>query len=174
MQIGILGSLQVHNGAVAVEIAGSRLRALTIRLALDAGRAVSATALVDAIWGDQPPADEANALQSLVSRLRRALGGPNTIRQSPAGYLLAVNPSDVDANVFRQLAQRGRVALRERDAAGAARQLREALALGRSRRCGRPGVLDRAGHAVARPALECAGRSGRGRTQPGQRRRDRG
>jgi predicted ATPase/DNA-binding SARP family transcriptional activator len=131
MQIGILGSLQVHNGTVAVEIAGSRLRALTIRLALDAGRAVSATALVDAIWGEQPPADEANALQSLVSRLRRALGGANTIAQSPAGYVLAVSPNDVDANVFRQLAQRGRAALRDRDGAGAARLLREALALWR-------------------------------------------
>ncbi len=75
MQVGILGPLEVRDdGDRPVEVSGARLRTLLVRLALDAGRPVPASALVDAVWGDRPPADEANALQTLVSRLRRALG----------------------------------------------------------------------------------------------------
>ena len=68
MDIAILGPLEVRDGDTVIDVAGSRLRGLLIRLALSAGRPVSAAALVDAIWGEQPPAEAANALQSLVSR----------------------------------------------------------------------------------------------------------
>ncbi|TMR92589.1 helix-turn-helix domain-containing protein, partial [Nonomuraea basaltis] len=40
-------------------------------LALEPGRIVTRARLVDWIWGQRPPADEVNALQALVSRLRR-------------------------------------------------------------------------------------------------------
>ena len=56
-----------------IDVAGARLRALLIRLAIAAPAPVPMSALVDALWGDDPPAEPANALQSLVSRLRRAL-----------------------------------------------------------------------------------------------------
>ena len=131
VQIGILGPLEVRSGDEMVDVAGSRLRRLLIRLALDAGRPVSGAALVDAVWGDQPPADEANALQSLVSRLRRALGGAGLVGQSPVGYRLAIDPGDVDANRFEQLARAGAEALRSGTQSKAASVLREALALWR-------------------------------------------
>ena len=131
MQIAILGPLEVRSGDTLVDVAGSRLRHLLIRLALDAGRPVSGAALADAVWGDQPPADEANALQSLVSRLRRALGGAGLVGQSPIGYRLAVEPGDVDANRFEQLARAGAEALRSGAQSKAASLLREALALWR-------------------------------------------
>jgi DNA-binding SARP family transcriptional activator len=148
MHVGVLGPLVVRDGATQIEVAGFRLRALTVRLALDAGRAVSASALVEAIWGDDPPADEVNALQSLVSRLRRALGGAGRIGQSPAGYVLSVEPGNVDANAFRELAQRGRTALRNDDAVSAARLLREALALWRG-----PALADVAEAGFALPTV---------------------
>ena len=131
MQIGILGPLEVRSGDVLVDVAGSRLRRLLIRLALDAGRPVSGAALADAVWGDRPPADEANALQSLVSRLRRTLGGAGLVGQSPIGYRLAVDPADIDANRFEQLARAGAEALRSGAQSKATSLLREALALWR-------------------------------------------
>jgi predicted ATPase/DNA-binding SARP family transcriptional activator len=131
VQIGILGPLEVRSGDEMVDVAGSRLRRLLIRLALDAGRPVSGAALADAVWGDQPPADEANALQSLVSRLRRALGGAGLVGQSPIGYRLAIEPGDVDANRFEQLARAGADALRSGAQSKAASVLRDALALWR-------------------------------------------
>ena len=86
MQIGILGSFEVRadDGALA-DVPGARLRALLIALALEPGRVVSATTLIDGIWGEKPPADAANALQRLVSRLRKALP-EGLIEGQPGGY----------------------------------------------------------------------------------------
>ena len=132
MRVAILGPLRVEDGAGRpVEVGGARLRALLERLALDGGRPVGVPALVEALWGDSPPADELNALQSLVSRLRRALPDPTLVDSGPAGYRLAVRPDDVDAVLFERLATAGRRALTDGDPDRAASTLREALALWR-------------------------------------------
>ncbi len=132
MQVGILGPLEVcdEHGA-AVQVTGARLRALLVRLALDAGRPVGPGVLVDAVWRAQPPADEANALQTLVSRLRRALGDAALIGQSAAGYRLAIPADSVDATRFERLATDGSRALRDGDPHRAATLLREAVDLWR-------------------------------------------
>ncbi len=127
MQIGILGPFEVRadDGALA-DVPGSRLRALLIALALEPGRVVPSRTLVDWIWGERPPADAANALQRLVSRLRKALP-EGSVEGQPGGYRLTVEPDAVDAVRFERLVGRAR--------AGAdpqrARLLREALALWR-------------------------------------------
>lgn len=130
MQIGILGPLEVRDAdGVAVPISGARLRRLLSRLAADAGRSVSARELVDAVWPDDPPQDIANALQSLVSRLRRALGPAAPIEQAPTGYRLAIDPEDVDATAFRIRAADAHRALAAGDVRTAGAELRDALAL---------------------------------------------
>lgn len=130
LKVSILGSLEVRDGDDAVvPVGGARLRALLIRLALDAGRSVSVGSLVDALWNEEPPDGAANALQSLVSRLRRALGDPDLVTAVPGGYSLAVPASAVDANRFEALTREGRDALRSGDAEAARRRLREALSL---------------------------------------------
>ncbi len=131
MQIGLLGPLEVRVNGVAVDVAGSRLRSLLTRLALDAGRPVSVGALVDAVWGAYPPGDQANALQSLVSRLRRSLGDAQAVQPSSAGYRLAADPGDVDVHQFERLAADGAAALRRGDPATARPMLRRALSLWR-------------------------------------------
>lgn len=108
VQIGILGPLEIRvNDGGLIEIPGTRLRALLIALALEPGRAVSKSALVDWIWGEQPPADAANALQALVSRLRRVLPD-GSLDAQPGGYRLAVEPRAVDAMRFEQLVEQAR------------------------------------------------------------------
>jgi DNA-binding SARP family transcriptional activator len=84
VRIAILGSLEVQSGGSRV----ARLHALLASLAVDAGRPVTATSLADAIWDGDPPRDEVHALQSLVSRLRRALGEGDAIVGSADGYRL--------------------------------------------------------------------------------------
>ncbi|HEX6930512.1 MAG TPA: BTAD domain-containing putative transcriptional regulator, partial [Streptosporangiaceae bacterium] len=127
MQIGILGSFEVRtdDGAVA-DVPGARLRALLIALALEPGRVVSKATLIDWIWGEQLPADAANALQRLVSRLRKALP-EGSIEGQPGGYRLTAEPDAVDAVRFERLVAQAR------DAEGSrrVRLLREALALWR-------------------------------------------
>ena len=97
------------DGGAPVVISGARLRDLIVRLALAGGRPVSTSELGDAVWGDEPPADLANALQTLVSRARRALGGAQAVEQSAAGYRLAIKPDDVDAFRFQRLLADGHI-----------------------------------------------------------------
>jgi predicted ATPase/DNA-binding SARP family transcriptional activator len=143
--IGILGPLEVRVGfGEPVEVVGPRLRTLLVRLALDPDRVVLVSQLVDAVWGEEPPAQAANALQSLVSRLRRLL--PDVVGSHPAGYRLALDPEAVDAVQFEALARAGRGELR-RDPGQAAATLREALALWRG-----PALADAAEAGFAEPA----------------------
>ncbi len=93
-----------------VAVAGARLRGLIARLALAGGQPVSTGALAEAVWDRALPADMANALQTLVSRARRVLGGAAAVEQSAAGYRLAVAPDDVDALRFERLVAEGAVA----------------------------------------------------------------
>ncbi|WP_328808526.1 AfsR/SARP family transcriptional regulator [Nonomuraea montanisoli] len=141
MRIGLLGPLEVRSddGAL-VEVGGARLRAALAVLALDAGRVVPVTRLVDGVWGERPPAQALNAAQALVSRLRRALPPvPVPIESHPAGYRLNAGPDDVDVLRFERLAAAGRSAMAA-DPVRGARLLREALALWRG-----PALADVAG-----------------------------
>jgi predicted ATPase/DNA-binding SARP family transcriptional activator len=131
VRIGILGPLVVERDGRPVDVAGGRLRALLARLAVDAGRSVPAGSLADAIWDGDLPADEQHALQSLVSRLRRALGDGDLIEQSAGGYRLAVAAGDVDASRFTELAGEGTARLRDGDPERASRVLAMSLALWR-------------------------------------------
>ncbi|MBO3744709.1 winged helix-turn-helix domain-containing protein [Streptosporangiaceae bacterium NEAU-GS5] len=149
MRITLLGPVEVADDAgAAVEVSGARLRSLLACLALAPGRLVTVEALVDAVWPDAPPSGAVNALQSLVSRLRRALPEADAVRleRLPAGYRLATPPEWVDACRFEQLAAAARSAP---DQAAAARLLDEALGLWR----GAPlADVEPAGFAVAAAA----------------------
>lgn len=128
MRIALLGPLRAtEDDGTPIDIGGARLRMLLARLALDAGRAVPADALVDGLWGGEPPSDAANALQSLVSRLRKAL--PVAVESGPGGYRLAVAAGDVDVERFERLAAEGRRELAAGRDTHAAELLTEALAL---------------------------------------------
>src|SRR4051812_46673142 len=128
MLVGVLGPLEVEQDGSRVAVAGGRLRALLACLALDAGRPVSTGRLVDALWEDDPPADQVHALQSLVSRLRRALGNGSLVAPAPGGYRLDV---EVDAQRFETLAGAGSAARAAGDHERAAGVLTEALELWR-------------------------------------------
>ncbi|MEV6415445.1 BTAD domain-containing putative transcriptional regulator [Kribbella sp. NPDC051718] len=127
MQIGILGSFEVRAGdGRLADVPGARLRGLLIALALEAGRTVPKAVLVDWIWGEQPPAEAANALQRLVSRLRKALPA-GSVEGQPSGYRLTVEPDAVDALRFERIVGQARTEKGSRQV----RLLREALALWR-------------------------------------------
>ena len=123
----MLGPFEVRtdDGELA-DVPGARLRALLIALALEAGHPVPKATLIDWIWGEHPPADAANALQRLVSRLRKALPD-GVVDGQPNGYRLTVAPEVVDAVRFESLIAKTRD---NADPLGVTR-LREALALWR-------------------------------------------
>ncbi|WP_261993844.1 BTAD domain-containing putative transcriptional regulator [Streptomyces sp. t39] len=132
VRVELLGPVQVHTGdGTPVEVGGARLRMLLARLALEEGRTVSTAALVDGLWGEEPPADAANALQALVSRLRRALRGHATVESVPGGYRIPLRAEDVDVHRFEDLIARGRRELAAGRAGEAATLLAAALGLWR-------------------------------------------
>nr|WP_281172581.1 BTAD domain-containing putative transcriptional regulator [Pseudonocardia spinosispora] len=85
------------------------MRGLLARLALDVGRVVTVPTLVDDLWGTAVPDRADNAVQALVSRLRRVLGS-GAIHTDPAGYRLALPTDSVDAALFDRLVAEARPA----------------------------------------------------------------
>ena len=86
----------------AVSIERGRQRALLGYLLLRANEVVGQDRLVDALWGESPPATAVTALHGYVSRLRRLLGAAR-LETRPPGYVLHVAPDELDLHRFRDL-----------------------------------------------------------------------
>jgi DNA-binding SARP family transcriptional activator len=101
--VGLLGPLEVWRGGSPVALPRGRSGVVLAVLALSAGRAVSIESLADRVWSEQLPQSAKASLHSHVTRLRRILGA-GLITTVPAGYLLNVDPDQVDVLRFRRLA----------------------------------------------------------------------
>src|SRR5215469_8685887 len=131
VRVGVLGPLEVSAEGRQVDVAGPIPRRLLALLATRPGRFLSVDALIDGVWGDDPPAVPRQTLQSHVARLRHSLGEPRVIVVGPAGYRLVVNAADVDAFSFMAAAEDGHRELISGDPAAAAMALSAGLALWR-------------------------------------------
>jgi DNA-binding SARP family transcriptional activator/pimeloyl-ACP methyl ester carboxylesterase len=126
-------------GGVAVAVEGRPLRLRGVKergllavLLLEPNRVVSRPAVIDALWGDDPPATAEHGVEVFVSRLRSSLepAEPDAVLSGrPGGYMLVVDPERVDAQRFERLVERGRHELRASQAEAAAATLRAALDL---------------------------------------------
>ncbi|MEV4283681.1 AfsR/SARP family transcriptional regulator, partial [Actinoplanes xinjiangensis] len=84
--------------------------------------------VVDALWGDHPPASAHSTVRTYAARLRQVLaGGEAELRRSASGYHLVRYGADVDADAFDRLVGAAREARHRGDVAGAAAALRTAL-----------------------------------------------
>ncbi|HEV7804202.1 MAG TPA: BTAD domain-containing putative transcriptional regulator [Solirubrobacteraceae bacterium] len=131
MDFLILGPIDVRNASGAVTLGGNKPRAVLAVLLLHANEPVSAERLALALWGEDAPGGAVKTVQVHVSRLRKALGDPDVIATSPAGYCLRVRPGELDAARFERLVEAGRRALADSQPEDAASLLREALELWR-------------------------------------------
>ena len=130
LELRILGPLEVLRDGVALEVGPRRHRALLVLLVLSANRVVSADRLIEELWAGRPPAGAPKTLRSYVSRLR-AVVGEDVVRSRAPGYLLEIEPDELDSRRFERLLDEGRKARARGDAADAAACLREGLALWR-------------------------------------------
>ena len=119
MHYRLLGPLEVERDGVPLDLGPPKQRAVLGLLLLEADRAVSTDRLVEAVWGERPPASVAAGLQAYVSNLRRVLrdpaAGTTPLVRRPPGYALAVDPADVDQNLFLRGADAARDAVERRE-----------------------------------------------------------
>jgi DNA-binding SARP family transcriptional activator/tetratricopeptide (TPR) repeat protein len=133
MRFHVLGPLAVRGDDGGLLVANRRKqRALLGLLLLRANTTVANESIVDALWGERPPASAAANLQSYVADLRRLLRAGQPARESRlrtrrGGYRLLVEAGELDAEVFQRLAAEGRDALAGGDAAVASERLVRAL-----------------------------------------------
>ncbi|NEB48172.1 AfsR/SARP family transcriptional regulator, partial [Streptomyces sp. SID339] len=156
MDIEVLGALAVRENGLSVTPTAPKPRQVLALLALHADRMVPVSALTEELWGAAPPRSARTTLQTYVLQLRELIAAalerdsaPDTAPGTPAapgapgggrsakdvlvtmpgGYLLCSGGGTSDVRTFERLAGAGYRAMDAGDCAGAARQLREALAL---------------------------------------------
>lgn len=130
MRISLLGPLTVDSESGEVVLRAAKERSLLAALALSPGQVVGFDSLIDALWGDAPPASARKTLQTYVSNVRRSLG-PDVVGTAASGYVLRTAVEEVDVGRFRTLVQRGEEALRSGSIQQACEDLGEAVALWR-------------------------------------------
>jgi DNA-binding SARP family transcriptional activator len=127
VEFRILGPLEIVDDAGnPVPLGPPQQRALLAALLLKANEVVPTERLIDELWGEQPPKTATASLQNAVSALRKVLG-PEILQTRPPGYVLSVDPEQIDLGRFERLVG----AARDRGPEERATTLREALALWR-------------------------------------------
>ena len=135
----MLGPLEVRDGERPVALGGVKQRSVLALLLLNAREVVSSDRLIDELWGDAPPPTAATALHGHISQLRKALeperpaGTEGLIRTREPGYVLVIDPEQLDLARFERLQESARSALASGDARTASEQLERAMGLWRGR-----------------------------------------
>ncbi|MFC3896714.1 BTAD domain-containing putative transcriptional regulator [Lentzea rhizosphaerae] len=105
LDVRLLGPLEVTGPGGVLRLAGTRQRSLLALLALRAPSVLPATRLIDALWGTEPPPTALRTLHSHIARVRSALaaiGLPDVVVTTTAGYALQIDPSHVDVTRFER------------------------------------------------------------------------
>jgi DNA-binding SARP family transcriptional activator/tetratricopeptide (TPR) repeat protein len=133
----ILGPLLVtDDDHREIGLGGAKPAAVLAILLLHPNEVVSSDRLIDELWDEHPPPTAGKSLQVHISRLRRALGNGHGADGGPVltrsgGYVLNVEPEQIDSARFETLVDEGVAAFEEGAHARASARLRCALGLWR-------------------------------------------
>ncbi|WP_191298882.1 AfsR/SARP family transcriptional regulator [Lentzea cavernae] len=108
MELRVLGQVEVLVDGRPVEIGHARQRCVLAVLLVDANRVVTVEQLLDRVWAERLPHRARQVATNYVSRLRRVLAGGAEIARLGGGYVLRVDPEDVDLHRFRRLVGQAR------------------------------------------------------------------
>jgi DNA-binding SARP family transcriptional activator len=137
LRFELLGPVRAWRGSLELKLGSPQQRAILAALLLAHGRHVSLGALIDALWGEQPPRAAASTVHTYMSRLRRCLDlgaggqGRDVIKLVGDGYTLRLGSARLDLDDFVQLTRDAQAARLNQDAARASALFRGALALWR-------------------------------------------
>lgn len=116
MEFRLLGEVQLLAAGRSLDVGTPRQQAVLAALAVAPAQPVPIEALIDRVWGDEPPAGARNVLYSHLSRIRQllrqaaSLGDdlPAQLDRRHAGYVLDIDPDRVDLHRFVRLSDAGR------------------------------------------------------------------
>jgi DNA-binding SARP family transcriptional activator len=141
MEINVLGPLTARENGVSVVPTAAKPRQILSLLALQSDRVVTVATLMEEIWGEDIPRSAATTLQTYILQLRRKIaaaldGDPSrqakdVLVTQHGGYLLQVQPGQVDAHEFTRITASGRAAHEAGDYAAASELLGQALKMWR-------------------------------------------
>ena len=131
MEFRILGPLEAREEGRSLGLGGAKQRALLAILLLHANEVVSSDRLIDDLWGEEPPETAASALRVHIAQLRKALGSSGVLLTRSPGYVLQIEPGQLDVDRFAQLVEEAGRAFADGRWKHASERLREALALWR-------------------------------------------
>jgi len=139
----LLGPLVVRHGGIDVAPSAPKLRLILATMLFNANKPVGATALIRELWGEDVPRTAHSTLQTYIFKLRRlfraVLGisvdriAREVLLTCSGGYILRVNPQNLDITEFDQLVTSGTAAMRAGDYETAAEKLWRSLALWRAK-----------------------------------------
>jgi DNA-binding SARP family transcriptional activator len=138
----LLGPLEIVRNGKRCTPRTTMQRALLALLIYNANELLTTRRLIDELWDSKPPASALATLQMYVSAVRRALfpthnrigSDPRVhpiLRTENSGYIMRINPADVDLTNFRALAEIGRSCASKKSYSEASEHFGRALALWR-------------------------------------------
>jgi predicted ATPase/DNA-binding SARP family transcriptional activator/predicted negative regulator of RcsB-dependent stress response len=136
MEIRVLGPVELRASGAPVALPAKMHRRLLTALAIEPDMSRSNDALIEALWGERPPASAGKLLQLYISQLRKVLSGPIRISTRGEGYALELGGSSLDARRFEQLLDEARAARAIGNPTLAASLYRRALSMWRGRAYG--------------------------------------
>ncbi|MFI0479054.1 BTAD domain-containing putative transcriptional regulator [Actinomadura sp. 9N215] len=130
MEFRILGPLEIVANGRPVGVGGPQQQTVLAALLLAANQVVPIDRLVDAVWWTSPPSARAN-VRGYIAALRRMLRDagepPDRLITRAPGYLLRVEPGELDLFRFEEAFTRGERALAGGRAEQAAQDFADAL-----------------------------------------------
>ncbi|HEY0640184.1 MAG TPA: AfsR/SARP family transcriptional regulator [Pseudonocardiaceae bacterium] len=140
MDIKVLGPLEARHNGRSITPSAHKPRQILALLALQAGHVVTVPALIEELWGMQPPRSALTTLQTYILQLRRRIGAAlppdgsdpkDVLVTSYGGYMLDIDPAQVDVQEYERLVSAGTRAVEVGDEVSGSRLLRSALGLWR-------------------------------------------
>src|SRR5262245_4765595 len=113
MWVTMLGPMSVRPADEEIVIAAAKQRVVLAALLTSANQVMSFDELAAAVWDCAPPASTRATLRNYVKNLRHALGPASSrlVTRDP-GYLIRIDPDELDVLRFRELCKQGGAAAR--------------------------------------------------------------
>ena len=122
LRVEVLGPLAVWRDGLPVPLGPVRQRAVLGLLILHAGTSVHRAAIIDALWGEDPPPTVVAMVHNHVSRIRRLVSGPPggdvPLLWDGSGYRFIPGSIQLDVTQFGELTGQAEAQLAVGDAAG--------------------------------------------------------